>query len=147
MFRFFYIIGVLVKYGVIFILLKLSLYKKPTQLILKGFFEEAGGSFIKFGQLLALRIDVLPNEYSAEILDLLDNVRPFSYQTFSGIFTSELGAPPEDVFRDVEKEVFASGSFGQVHRARLQDGTVVTIKIMRPGIELESWCRTSEFTN
>lgn len=135
MFRFFYIIGVLVKYGVIFILLKLSLYKKPTQLILKGFFEEAGGSFIKFGQLLALRIDVLPNEYSAEILDLLDNVRPFSYQIFSGIFTSELGAPPEDVFRDVEKEVFASGSFGQVHRARLQDGTVVTIKIMRPGIE------------
>ena len=102
---------------------------------LKAFFEEAGGSFIKFGQLLALRVDVLPKEYSLEMLDLLDNVKPFPYTDVTEIFLQELGATPEKIFYDFQKEPFASGSFGQVHAAKLDKHTIVAVKIMRPNIE------------
>ncbi len=101
---------------------------------MKSFFEETGGSFIKFGQLLALRLDILPREYSLEIMDLLDNVKPFSYEKVKEIFQIELGAYPDEIFLDFETEPFAAGSFGQVHRA-IFDDKVVVIKILRPGIE------------
>ena len=72
MFRFFYIIGILTKYLSIYLLLKFGLYRKPKEKILRNFFEEAGGAFVKFGQLLALRVDVLPKEYALEMIGLFD---------------------------------------------------------------------------
>lgn len=135
MLRFIYLLTLILKYSVIVILLKLNLYRKPRHKILKNFFEEASGSFIKFGQLLALRVDVLPKEYSLEMLDLLDNVKPFSYSEVKEAFIQELGATPEKVFYDFQEEPFASGSFGQVHAAKLDKKTIVAVKIMRPGIE------------
>lgn len=135
MLRFFYIIGVLTKYAVVYILLKLNLYKKPQEKILRNFFEEAGGSFVKFGQLLALRVNVLPTEYSLELLNLFDNVPPFSYNDVKTIFINELGATPEKIFKDFQKVPFASASFGQVHAAKLEDDTILAVKVMRPGIE------------
>lgn len=113
----------------------MHLYRFPPDKTIKGFFEEAGGSFIKFGQLLALRVDVLPREYSFEMFDLLDNVKPFSYADVKEIFLEDLGAAPEKIFKDFQKEPFASGSFGQVHAAKLDDDTIVAVKIMRPGID------------
>lgn len=135
MLRFLYLLVILSKYSCIFVLLKLGLYRKPKQKLLKHFFEDAGGSFIKFGQLLALRVDVLPQEYSLEMLDLLDNVQPFPSSQVTEIFLQELGATPEKIFYDFQKEPFASGSFGQVHAAKIDKKTIVAVKIMRPEIE------------
>ncbi len=134
MFRFFFILGILAKYSFIYLLLKLNLYKKPKEKILRNFFEDAGGSFVKFGQLLSLRIDILPKEYSLELLDLLDNIQSFPYSDVQAIFFQELGTSPEKVFKDFQKEPFASASFGQVHAAKLMDGEIVAVKVMRPGI-------------
>src|SRR3989344_8471614 len=120
MLRFLYILSLLTKYSFIYLLLKFGWYKKPKQKIVKNFFEEAGGSFIKFGQLLALRIDVLPKEYSLEMINLFDNVKPFPYEEVERIFLQELGAVPQKIFKDFQKKAFASASFGQVHGAKLE---------------------------
>lgn len=135
MFRFFYVIGLLVKYAFIFLLVKIGLYRKPKEKILRNFFEEAGGAFIKFGQLLALRIDMLPKEYAIEMISLFDNVKPFPYHEVENIFLQELGATPNKIFKDFQKEPFASASFGQVHAAKLENDHIVAVKILRPGIE------------
>ena len=135
MLRFLYICGLLTKYALLYFLMKLHVYHFPKDKTVKRFFEEAGGSFIKFGQLLALRVDILPKEYSLEMFDLLDNVKPFSYDDVKEIFLDDLGAVPEKIFKDFQKEPFASGSFGQVHAAKLEDDTIVAVKIMRPGID------------
>jgi predicted unusual protein kinase regulating ubiquinone biosynthesis (AarF/ABC1/UbiB family) len=134
MFRSLYIISLLSKYAVIYLLLKLHLYKKPKQKIIRNFFEEAGGSFIKFGQLLALRVDVFPKEYALEMIGLFDNVRPFPYQDVEQTFIQELGATPQKIFKDFQKKPFASASFGQVHGAKLENDHIVAVKVMRPGI-------------
>lgn len=135
MFRFFYVISLLVKYFFIYLLVKLGLYKKPKEKILRNFFEEAGGAFIKFGQLLALRIDILPKEYAIEMIGLFDNVEPFSYSDVERIFLQELGATPNKIFKDFQQKPFASASFGQVHGAKLENDHIVAVKILRPGIE------------
>ncbi len=135
MLRFLFIITLLIKYAVLYALMRLKIYRFPRDKTIKKFFEEAGGSFIKFGQLLALRVDILPREYSLEMFDLLDHVRPFSYSDVKEIFLDDLGAVPEKIFKDFQKEPFASGSFGQVHAAKLEDDTIVAVKIMRPGID------------
>lgn len=123
------------KYCFIYLLLKFGLYKKPKQKILRNFFEQAGGSFIKFGQLLALRVDVLPKEYALEMIGLFDNVKPFPYEDVERIFLEELGATPQKIFKDFQKKPFASASFGQVHGAKLENDHIVAVKILRPGIE------------
>jgi predicted unusual protein kinase regulating ubiquinone biosynthesis (AarF/ABC1/UbiB family) len=135
MLRFFGIIFLLLKYFIIFLLLKFNLYKKPKQKIVKNFFEEMGGAFIKFGQLLAMRVDVLPREYSLEMLDLFDNVKPFPYKEVETIFLEEMGTTPDKIFKDFQKEPFASASFGQVHGAKLENDHIVAVKVLRPGIE------------
>lgn len=116
-------------------MLKFGLYKKPKQKILKHFFEEASGSFIKFGQLLALRVDVLPKEYALEMIGLFDNVGPFPYDQVERVFLEELGATPQKIFKDFQKVPFASASFGQVHGAKLENDHIVAVKVLRPGIE------------
>lgn len=135
MFRFLFITVLLIKYFFIYISLKLGRYKKPKQKILRNFFEEAGGAFIKFGQLLALRVDVLPKEYSLEMINLFDNVKPFLYEDVERTFLQELGATPQKIFKDFQKVPFASASFGQVHGAKLENDHIVAVKILRPGIE------------
>lgn len=135
MFRPFYISALVIKYSFIYLLLKFNFYKKPKEKILRNFFEEAGGSFIKFGQLLALRVDVLPKEYSLEMINLFDNMKPFPKSFVEEIFLQELGAAPNKIFKDFQKTPFACASFGQVHGAKLENNHVVAVKIMRPGIE------------
>lgn len=115
--------------------MRLRLYKKPKEKILRNFFEEAGGAFIKFGQLLALRIDILPKEYAIEMIGLFDNVEPFPYSEVERIFLQELGATPGKIFKDFQQKPFASASFGQVHGAKLENDHIVAVKILRPGIE------------
>lgn len=138
MFRFFYLVYIFTKYGSIFILAKYGFKKINKPKFFRQFFEEASGTFIKFGQMLAMRVDVVSKEYSIELLGLLDNIKPFSYRQVEGIFLNELGSTPDKIFQHFEKEPFASASFGQVHGAKLKDGTVIIVKVQRPGIETKA---------
>lgn len=135
MFRLFYLIYIFTKYGSILIMAKYGLKKINKPKFVRQFFEEASGTFVKFGQILALRVDVLSREYSVELLGLLDNVKPFSYKEVERVFLEELGSTPEKIFLEFERKPFASASFGQVHAAKLEDGTIVAVKVQRPGIE------------
>jgi len=97
--------------------------------------EELGPTFVKLGQLLSTRPDFIPPDYLTELAKLQDNVPAFSYQEVVDIFAEEFGKTPEDVFAHFDQQPFAAASIGQVHRARLEDGTEVVLKVQRPGIE------------
>jgi len=97
-------------------------------------FERLGGAWIKLGQMLALRYDVLPAAYCDELFKLLNQVAPFPYSDVREIVRQELGAQPEIVFRSFDEVSFAAASIGQVHRAVLHNGERVAVKVQRPGI-------------
>jgi ubiquinone biosynthesis protein len=99
-------------------------------------FEQLGGSYIKFGQILSLQIDTLPREYCDALLSLLDRVPQFPREQVESILTEELKANPSQVFREFDYKAIASASIGQVHRATLHDGTLVAVKVQRPGIRI-----------
>ena len=79
--------------------------------------DELGGAWVKLGQMLAMRFDLLPPAYCDELFKLLNEVRPFPYAQVREIVARELGGPPEEVFRSFEAASFAAASIGQVHRA------------------------------
>jgi predicted unusual protein kinase regulating ubiquinone biosynthesis (AarF/ABC1/UbiB family) len=96
--------------------------------------EQLGGAWIKLGQALALRFDVLPAEYCLQLFQLLNQVRPFPAEEVRRVVEQELGRPVEALFRRFQWEPIAAASIGQVHRAELPDGTVVAVKVQRPGV-------------
>ena len=96
--------------------------------------EELGPTFVKLGQVLATRIDLFPPDWIAEFEKLHSSVPPVPFEEMLPQVTAALGRSPFEVFRDLEREPFASASIAQVHGARLQDGTPVVLKIRRPGI-------------
>ena len=97
-------------------------------------FEELGSTYIKLGQILSTRPDLIPMEFIQELSKLQDNVPAFPFDRVRKIIGSEFGRPPEDLFDQLEEEPLASASIGQVHRAVLKDGETVAVKIQRPGI-------------
>ena len=97
-------------------------------------FESLGGAWIKLGQMLALRFDLLPAPYCDELFKLLNQVAPFSYDEVRAIIRQELGDDPETIFRSFSHDSFAAASIGQVHRAVLHSGEPVAVKVQRPGI-------------
>lgn len=102
--------------------------------LLREGFEKAGGTFVKFGQILALQVDTLPRPYCAALMKLLDRVPTASREHVLGVFVEDLKAPPETLFRRFDYNAIASASIGQVHRAELHDGTVVAVKVQRPKV-------------
>lgn len=102
--------------------------------ILREVLEKLGPTFIKLGQVLSLRADLVGEKISNELSKLQSDVRPFTYQEARRILTAELGQPPERIFKSIEKKPVAAASLAQVHRAYLKDGTAVAIKIQRPDI-------------
>jgi ubiquinone biosynthesis protein len=96
--------------------------------------ETLGGGWIKLGQLLALRFDLLPAEYCVELFNLLNRVAPIPYREVEQIVREELGQPVHELFASFEREPFGSASIGQVHDAVLHDGRRVAVKVQRPGI-------------
>ena len=98
------------------------------------FFEQAGGAFIKLGQILSLRHDLIPARYANELLNLLSRVKVLPYTAMRQVFIDEIGQPPEAVFKKFGTKPIASASISQVYRALLPDGTPVVVKIQRPGI-------------
>ena len=97
--------------------------------------EDLGPIFIKFGQLLSTRPDLIPADIVKELDQLQDNVPPFANDTFRALVESALGAPVEDIFATFSIEPLASASVAQVHAATLKSGEDVVVKIIRPGIE------------
>ncbi|MEW6520981.1 MAG: AarF/UbiB family protein [Thermodesulfobacteriota bacterium] len=97
--------------------------------------EELGPTFIKFGQILSTRPDLIPLEYINELAKLQDDVPSFSYEEVCGVIARELGRSPELVFQSFAREPFAAASIGQVHRARLPNDEEVVVKVQRPGIQ------------
>ena len=108
--------------------------KRPGPVRLRLAFERLGGAWVKLGQMLALRYDILPVPYCDELFRLLNQVAPFSYDEVRQIIRQELGADPEVAFATFERSSFAAASIGQVHRASLHNGDVVAVKVQRPHI-------------
>ncbi len=110
-----------------------SAHDRPKRL--RMICEDLGPTFVKLGQVLSTRTDILPEAYTAELARLRDDVRPFPFAEAEAILTEEYGRPPLEVFATIDPEPVASASISQVHRATLPDGRVVALKIRRPGIE------------
>lgn len=97
--------------------------------------EALGPTFIKLGQVLSTRPDFVPPAYVAELTKLQDAVAPDPWDPVKAQIERELGAPTGDLFAAVDPEPVACASLAQVHNAVLHDGTLVVIKVQRPGIE------------
>ncbi len=102
---------------------------------LRRAFEHLGPTFVKLGQLLSLRSDLVPVEYCAEFERLQDRVEPFSFVKAKEIIESDLGKPISRIFKSFDQKPFASASIAQVHRAVLKSGNVVAVKVQRPDIQ------------
>jgi len=98
-------------------------------------FEELGTTFIKLGQTLSTRADLLPPEYIVELSKLQDHVPEVAYADIEATIQHEFNREPSDLFQSFDAKPRAAGSVAQVHSAVLPDGTAVVVKVRRPGIE------------
>jgi len=96
--------------------------------------EELGPTFVKLGQVMATRVDLFEPEWIAEFGKLQDNAPPADYSDILKQLSEDLGMPPERIFAAFEVEPLAAASIAQVHRARLEDGSEVVVKVRRPNI-------------
>ncbi|MBI5863839.1 MAG: AarF/ABC1/UbiB kinase family protein [Planctomycetes bacterium] len=96
--------------------------------------EELGPTFIKLGQVLSTRPDLVPAEFVEELSKLQQHVPPFAFEQVRKIIEAELKKPVSAVFSRFDEQCLASASIGQVHRARLVTGEEVVVKVQRPGI-------------
>ncbi len=96
--------------------------------------ELLGPTFVKLGQVLSLRPDLVPRGYCEEFKKLQDDVAPLTFPVVKGVIESELRQPLAAVFRRVEQRPLAAASIAQVHKATLKDGAAVVVKVQRPGI-------------
>jgi ubiquinone biosynthesis protein len=96
--------------------------------------EELGPTFIKLGQVMATRVDVFPPEWIAEFEKLQSKVPAVPFEELVPELTAAWGQPPEALFHDLDPTPIGSASIAQVHRAKLDDGTPVILKVRRPGV-------------
>lgn len=113
--------------------------------------EKLGPTFIKLGQLLSTRADLLPAPYLEALSRLQDQIGPFPYEEVDRIVSGELGVRISKAFAEFEREPLAAASLAQVHRARMRDGRAVVVKVQRPDIreqiveDLESLGEMAQF--
>jgi ubiquinone biosynthesis protein len=107
----------------------------PRGVRLRRALEELGPIFVKFGQLLSTRRDLMPPDIADELAKLQDRVPPFDSALAIAQIRKSLGAHPDQLFAEFSPEPVASASIAQVHFARLKDGTDVAVKVLRPGMK------------
>lgn len=107
---------------------------KNMSVSIKESFEELGPTFIKIGQILSMRSDLLPESFIKEFQKLQDNVKPEAYEVITKVVEAELKKPIRDVFIKFNNVPTASASMAQVHLAFLKDGTKVAVKVQRPSV-------------
>lgn len=107
-------------------------YSRPERVRLT--LEDLGATFIKLGQILSTRADLLPPAYQAELAKLQDEAPPLSEDIIREVIAAELGRPVDDVFATFDARPLAAASIGQVHAATLPDGTEIVVKVQRPGV-------------
>lgn len=107
-------------------------YTRPEHLRMA--LEELGGAWVKLGQILSTRADLVPPDYQAELAKLQDAAPPVPPEAILPVFEAELGQPPEKIFAYFDWQPLAAASIGQAHAAVLPDGTEVVVKVRRPGI-------------
>src|SRR5437660_2863986 len=110
---------------------RVELDGRPSQrgLHLREMLDELGPTFVKFGQLLSTRPDILPPDIIAELRALQDDVRPFAFADVEQVIREELGLTLEQLFIEFEERPIAAASIGQVHRATLPNGRRVAVKV------------------
>ena len=108
-------------------------YSGPVRV--RMIFQKCGGIFVKFGQMLALRADVLPTPIAYELLNLLEHLPPISTKKIRQTIEKELQAPVEHLFPWFDNTPLAVASFAQVHQAKLPDGRTVIVKVQKPWID------------
>ena len=106
----------------------------PIPVQLRRRLERLGATYVKLGQLLALRHDLLPERVTAELASLLDRLPAIPYPRFLELVAAELGRDPFEVFSYIETHPLGSASIGQAHRAGTRDGEAVILKLVKPGI-------------
>jgi predicted unusual protein kinase regulating ubiquinone biosynthesis (AarF/ABC1/UbiB family) len=125
--------------------------KSPKAEELADDLERLGPTFIKLGQLLSTRGDLLPGPYLEALSRLQDQVEPFSFAEVEQIVSAELGGRLSKLFGEFEREPMAAASLAQVHRATMRDGRAVVVKVQRPDIreqiveDLEALEEAAEF--
>ncbi len=102
---------------------------------LKLALEELGPTFIKLGQILSTRSDILPADVTDELKLLQDSVQPFAFSEVRTVIESEFKDTLENIYKEFDENPLAAASISQVHRAKLVSGKEVAVKILRPGIE------------
>ena len=107
----------------------------PTPEVLKKILVELGPFYVKLGQLLSTRPDLLPANYIEALTALQAQVPPVAWTDIEIVITEQLAKPIEQVFKYINTQPIAAGSIGQIHRATLLSGEEVAIKVLRPGIE------------
>jgi len=106
---------------------------EPPQRVCQAL-QELGPTFVKLGQILSTRVDLFPPEWIAEFEKLQDQVPPEPFDQLRPQLEEDLGAPPEEIFPYLDTQALAAASIAQAHRARLEDGSEVILKIRRPDI-------------
>ena len=108
---------------------------QPRSVRIRLALEELGPIFVKFGQILSTRPDLLPEDIARELAKLQDQVPPFAGSLARQIVVLAYGVPVSEAFQSFDEKPLASASIAQVHAARLKDGRDVIVKVVRPGIE------------
>ncbi|HEY9632559.1 MAG TPA: AarF/ABC1/UbiB kinase family protein [Coleofasciculaceae cyanobacterium] len=108
----------------------------PTPAVLRNILVDLGPVYVKLGQLLSTRPDLLPGEYVETLTDLQANVPPVPWSQVEILIRQQLRQPLEEVFAAINPQAVAAGSIAQTHRATLKNGQEVALKVQRPGIDL-----------
>jgi len=112
-----------------------QILKITTPVRIRRLLDKLGGAYVKLGQLLSLRPDLIPSEYSQEFKKLQDNVKPFPYHVAERIIKNELKKDVSKVFKSIKKSTLGSASIAQVHEAVLKTGEKVVVKVQRPNVK------------
>jgi ubiquinone biosynthesis protein len=109
-------------------------FRRHCAHVFRVYLQNLGATFIKVGQILSTRPDIIPEDLALELAELQDHVPPFTFRSLKRVFQGDQGKTLDEVFSHFESKPVASASVAQVHRATLHDGSDVAVKVRRPNV-------------